>query len=981
MTYPMPKRHQLQESWLEILPNEDHREKLASLYADTIKLAASIHPNCWMINFSPEQGYINVNVGRIFALSFESGRISLLLDSEVLDVDSIPDSWGGYPTGKNFKVIPTVTYRIAPIDEIFSRWDQLKDSYFSAVKKAAATGTRSPWWKFHVPEAVDFIAEEAGEALPHPTFPEKPADDNSVDEADLLPLVEEFLAAFPSSPDGIHHRDKVLKSRQVFRQSYADIKARKAAGEDVTNDVLLKLIPHADTPHNRGTGSWTTIAPVINKDMKALFEGGKWAEAKDWPEITNLILEFFGACEKDPANLEKACQDFDAKVPAKGFQAAILSAGLAAINPDEFVIINKKPIQTLGLFTKKKANSKLVNYPETNRRIQEMAEPVAPVIMQADSLEGLHLSERFDMFTHWLIAVRRPKPGKVYYWKIAPGENAFNWGYCRDNGVITMGWNAFGDLTAVDDDSFAALAETLSKEHKGYTPTGTKQLLTFANEIQPGDRIIANKGTAQILGVGTVSGDYFYQEGVDHGHQLPVEWDDITPIPVDEPGWKRTIVSLTEKKFKALVKEAKVVSGDPNVWVFQANPKLFDLENELKDLDQDALTSWRATRYEAEIKVGDIALLWQAGKKAGIYALAKITGPCFKASEEEFLAAEYMKRGDMLAPIQIYEVLDDPLLKTTLKDHDLLQDLHVIRSPQGTNFRVSSEEWTALQALLGPQKVQNRIHTLKDIAQITGFENEDLECWVRAINRKGQGVLYGPPGTGKTFIAEHLAKHMIGGGDGFADLVQFHPAYTYEDFIQGLRPEAKANGTLDYRLVPGRFMEFCRKAAKRKGTCVLILDEINRANLARVFGELMYLMEYRENSVPLAGGETLQVPANVRIIGTMNTADRSIALVDHALRRRFAFINLRPQYQVLEQFHAKNGFNARKLADVLKRLNRAIDDPNYEVGISFFMKKDLAHHLPDIWRMEIEPYLEEYFFDQTTKVKEFRWDTLKAELT
>ena len=112
----------------------------------------------------------------------------------------------------------------------------------------------------------------------------------------------------------------------------------------------------------------------------------------------------------------------------------------------------------------------------------------------------------------------------------------------------------------------------------------------------------------------------------------------------------------------------------------------------------------------------------------------------------------------------------------------------------------------------------------------------------------------------------------------------------------------------------------------------------------------------------------------------MNTADRSIALVDHALRRRFAFISLRPQYHALEKFHKKNGFDAANLVKVLKRLNFTIDDPHYEVGITFFLMKDLNDHLEDIWRMEIEPYLEEYFFDQAEKAKEFRWEKIAGEL-
>ena len=272
------------------------------------------------------------------------------------------------------------------------------------------------------------------------------------------------------------------------------------------------------------------------------------------------------------------------------------------------------------------------------------------------------------------------------------------------------------------------------------------------------------------------------------------------------------------------------------------------------------------------------------------------------------------------------------------------------------------------------------IYLLADCAIETGIDFETLKRWVRAIERKGQAILYGPPGTGKTYVAERLAKHMIGGENGFVDLIQFHPSYSYEDFIQGIRPQARKDGGLDYPLVPGRFLEFCAKAKHRSGCCVLIMDEINRANISRVFGELMYLLEYRDKQIPLAGGEYFSIPNNVRLIGTMNTADRSIALVDHALRRRFAFLELYPNYSVLEKYHAGNVFSVAGLIETLKLVNQQIGDNHYKVGISFFLRADIKNDIEDIWRMEIEPYLEEYFFDQSSKVEDLRWAKVSSKI-
>lgn len=292
-----------------------------------------------------------------------------------------------------------------------------------------------------------------------------------------------------------------------------------------------------------------------------------------------------------------------------------------------------------------------------------------------------------------------------------------------------------------------------------------------------------------------------------------------------------------------------------------------------------------------------------------------------------------------------------------------------------------NEPMPVLQEYLlgGDESTKNGSYLLSQCAADTYLPEDELRKWVDAIERKRQAILYGPPGTGKTYLAEHLARYLLSEGDGFHEIVQFHPAYTYEDFVQGIRPQAGKTG-LEYPVVPGRFLRFCEKARDCNDTCVLIIDEINRANLAQVFGELMYLLEYRGQSVELASGRTFSIPPNVRIIGTMNTADRSIALVDHALRRRFAFLPLYPNMAVLRAFHQETEFSVEPLIQLLQQINHAIGDRQYELGTSFFMRKQLRTELESIWKLEIQPYLEEYFFDRPDEVKKFYWDAINKQL-
>ncbi len=219
--------------------------------------------------------------------------------------------------------------------------------------------------------------------------------------------------------------------------------------------------------------------------------------------------------------------------------------------------------------------------------------------------------------------------------------------------------------------------------------------------------------------------------------------------------------------------------------------------------------------------------------------------------------------------------------------------------------------------------------------------------WLREtvdlLNDKRQIVLYGPPGTGKTYLALELCKALVETAGGEYEVVQFHPSYAYEDFFEGLRPRLQQDGSggVSFDLVHGPQRRMAARAAENPAApYVLIIDEINRANLAKVFGELYFLLEYRGTSVALQySDDAFSLPRNLYLVGTMNTADRSIALVDAAMRRRFYFQSLFPTAApvdgLLSRWLKRQGLPAEP-ANLLAELSTRINDPDFAIGPSYW---------------------------------------------
>ena len=276
----------------------------------------------------------------------------------------------------------------------------------------------------------------------------------------------------------------------------------------------------------------------------------------------------------------------------------------------------------------------------------------------------------------------------------------------------------------------------------------------------------------------------------------------------------------------------------------------------------------------------------------------------------------------------------------------------------------------------------------EELAQELLMPREWLRETVQQLEFTRQMILYGPPGTGKTFLARRLAQHLAGADR--TRLVQFHPSYTYEDFFEGFRPVRGEGGTVAFEVVPGPLKVLAEQARRDPGNpYVLIIDEINRAHLAKVFGELYFLLEYRDEPITTqySPEQPFDLPRNLFIIGTMNTADRSIALIDAAMRRRFAFRRLAPDRApiagLLHRWLERHQLDLEP-ARLLDALNQRLADPDRAIGPSYLMNHRVAdpQGMELIWQTQVLPLLEDQLYGTGVDIEtEYGLTALRTDTT
>lgn len=384
----------------------------------------------------------------------------------------------------------------------------------------------------------------------------------------------------------------------------------------------------------------------------------------------------------------------------------------------------------------------------------------------------------------------------------------------------------------------------------------------------------------------------------------------------------------------------------------------------------------------------------------GLFWIRPTSLPAFDGTNAAYIASVYPELARMLT------------LKSKITGEEFLANTEAIASWVGTDGHPESLPELSHQAYLGSRaELETTVPQIEDddaplelddsytfesiVEDGAFFSSAELESILSTLTRKRNIILQGPPGTGKTWLGRRLGWALCGRkSNTLVSVVQFHPSFSYEDFVRGWRPSSA--GKLE--LTDGPFIEFCRQAADDpENNYVLVLEEINRGNPAQIFGEMLTLIENTKRnqdnalrlSYPKNNDETFYVPPNVYLIGTMNLADRSIALVDMALRRRFAFIDLEPKLGIPWVEHVSGRGYSREILEAfgerLDSVNQMItDDPTlgkqYCIGHSFFVPlQDTDTEDPDattsewlrqIISTEINPLLEEYWFDQPEKVEE-----------
>lgn len=606
----------------------------------------------------------------------------------------------------------------------------------------------------------------------------------------------------------------------------------------------------------------------------------------------------------------------------------------------------------------------------------------------------------FDFYDELLAIIEaEPSNKKTKVWLFAPGENACMWDECKESQTMCLGWDLVGDLSEFNnkEELTKALQIAYQKEDASFK-NDSLALWQFVHDIHPGDIVYAKKGINKIIGRGVVESDYYYDGTLStYRHIRKVKWTHYGDW--DYPAHKLVLKTLTGiSKYPDFVRNLNsiVVEGNPitatqststkHYWWLVAAPDVWKFSDinvgevmEYTLLNENG-NKRRVYQNFLDAKAGDMVIGYASTPTLQVVALGEIA----KDTDEQHL---YFRKTEQLL---------NPIDYSVVKENEELQGMECMAGGgRGTLFKVTEDEYQLLMEIVrkeNPILAPNSIDIYTDgrFLDEVYMSASDLQKLKVLIKKKQNIILQGSPGVGKTFTAERLAYTLMGEVDKQrVEMVQFHQNYSYEDFILGYKPNSDGG----FELKHGVFYKFCKKALNTPDKdFFFIIDEINRGNLSKIFGELLMLIEnsYRGKEIKLAyTDELFTVPKNLYIIGMMNTADRSLAMIDYALRRRFSFFEMYPGF-------ATEGFKSYqlslandkldKLIQGIQTLNEAIcsDDSlgnGFCIGHSYFCNQTefSMEWLENVLEYDIEPMLKEYWFDDIQKY-ESHINTLRALL-
>lgn len=596
-------------------------------------------------------------------------------------------------------------------------------------------------------------------------------------------------------------------------------------------------------------------------------------------------------------------------------------------------------------------------------------------------------------------------------WAYAPGEQAMYWDELRNAGIMGIGWEKIGDPSRFRKKN--DLSDALIEAYGGTNPKqDTSSIWSFVRELKPGDIVWARKGTKHVVGCGVVRSDFRYDDSRVPYHSFrDVDWIEMDEFDVEETFHRKTLYELTEwtsvktseldelsqgavdrddnswwPRLELEERTPEIEPCEKSYWWLNASPKIWSFSDIEPGAEQtytvltDNGTPRRIHSNFMAAKEGDIVIGYETTPVKKAVAVCEIS----RDTDDEHLYFRKLKD------------LTNPVSYAVIEEDDVLAQTQFVKNPNGSLFALTGDEFERVIELADDDApilptTKARPYGDEQFLKDVYVSSADLASMKRLLERKRNLILQGAPGTGKTYCAKRLAWAFMGEEDSSRIcFVQFHQNTAYDDMMAGYRP-ADGGG---FEAIPGEFLKFCDKAAQdaEQRPRFFIIDEINRANVSKVFGELLMLIEsgHRDEAVKLSIlGRSVKVPSNLYIIGMMNTADRGLALIDYALRRRFAFFEMEPAFGN-DQFEAyiKSAGNEKlsALAEAVDKLNQEIaSDPSlgsgFRIGHSYFcFGEDVSdEEVVDVVEYELDPLIREYWFD-TPDTAEDKITQLKAAL-